>query len=98
MDESIIDKNIFFIIIILYMDEGWIRMKKVNKSDNVLTVREMAVLKLMAMGYTNPEIAREMTVSLSTIKAHVSKIYEKLSASNRVEAILTAIKTNLVNI
>lgn len=73
-------------------------MKKINKLDNALTEREIAVLELMVKGYTNPEIAKEMTVSLSTIKAHVSKIYVKLSASNRVEAILSAIKTNLVNI
>ena len=73
-------------------------MKKIYKLKNGLTERELDVLRYMAKGYTNQEIAKAMTVSLSTIKAHVSKILEKLSATNRVEAILAALKTNLVNL
>lgn len=51
-----------------------------------LTPRERQVLAKVAVGKTNPEIGREMGISLSTVKIHVSNLLVKLEARNRMEA------------
>lgn len=62
-----------------------------------LTLREREVLSYLSKGMTNPEIAQQLSVSRSTVKAHVSKILSKLGVSNRVEAITLALEHNLVD-
>ncbi len=61
-----------------------------------LTSRERQVLALMAQGLTNPEIADRLTISLSTVKTHVSTIIAKLGVSSRTEAATTAVRNRLV--
>jgi NarL family two-component system response regulator LiaR len=61
-----------------------------------LTPREREVLTLMVEGLTNPEIAKELHVSRSTARAHVSQILSKLSVTNRAEAIGLAFRLKLV--
>ncbi len=62
-----------------------------------LTDREREVLVLMVDGLTNPEIAKRLVVSRSTIKFHVSSILSKLGASSRTEAVATALQEKLVS-
>jgi NarL family two-component system response regulator LiaR len=61
-----------------------------------LTRREQEVLELLAKGLTNLEIATRLSISQSTVKAHVSNILSKLAVSNRAEAISVAIQHKLV--
>lgn len=63
---------------------------------NDLTAREREILQLMALGITNPEIAKRLVVSRSTVKNHVSNILSKLGANSRTEAVATALKHHLV--
>lgn len=56
-----------------------------DSTSSCLTERELQIVRLAAKGYTNPEIALELSVSINTIKTHLRKIYEKLAVSNRVE-------------
>jgi LuxR family maltose regulon positive regulatory protein len=51
-----------------------------------LSTQERRVLRLLIAGQTNPQMARELVVSVNTIKAHVKNLYRKLQVSNRLEA------------
>ncbi len=61
-----------------------------------LTQRESEVLSLLARGFSVSAIARSIFVSDSTAKTHISKIYEKLGASNRADAIMKAVRSGLL--
>jgi LuxR family maltose regulon positive regulatory protein len=55
-----------------------------------LSAQELRVLRLLAAGRSNPEIANELIVSVNTIKAHVQNIFRKLNVNKRVEAVEAA--------
>ncbi|MEZ4729330.1 MAG: response regulator transcription factor [Caldilineaceae bacterium] len=61
-----------------------------------LTDREHDVLTLMVKGLSNPQIAEQLVVSLSTVKFHVSSILSKLQAATRSEAVRLALQHKLV--
>ena len=63
-----------------------------------LSPREAEVLGLIAHGYTNEQIARELLLSTSTVKNHVGRILSKLGASDRTEAAILAIELGLISI
>jgi DNA-binding NarL/FixJ family response regulator len=63
-----------------------------------LTPRELEVLKLIASGLTNQEIAEELTLSEKTVKNHINNIFSKLHVSDRSQAILYAIRGGLVKV
>lgn len=66
-----------------------------NEIKENLTERELEVLKLMIEGKTNSQIAREMIVSTNTAKAHVGRILYKLSVTDRVQAVVKALRAKL---
>jgi DNA-binding NarL/FixJ family response regulator len=57
--------------------------------EHVLTEREEQVLRLVAEGKTNAEIARELFISVKTVKFHLTSIYAKLGVANRTQAAFT---------
>jgi NarL family two-component system response regulator LiaR len=61
-----------------------------------LTAREREVLKLMADGMTNADIAERLVIGVATVKTHVSSIIAKLGVSTRTEATSIAIRRGLV--
>ena len=66
--------------------------------DDTLTRREIEVLKLLAEGLFNKEIAYTLSISEKTVKNHVSNIFKKINVSDRTQAAVYAIKNNLVEI
>ena len=63
-----------------------------------LTPRELEVLKLIAAGLGNQEIAHELTISEKTVKNHINNIFSKLHISDRTQAMLYAIRKGLVQV
>lgn len=68
---------------------------KYENYKEILTQRELEVLKFIIEGKTNAQIAKEIVVSTNTIKAHVGNILEKLGAVDRVQAAVIAVRANL---
>lgn len=62
-----------------------------------LTPRELEILKLIALGFSNQEIADELYISLPTVKTHVGRVLTKTQSRDRVHAVLFAFKHRLVN-
>lgn len=62
-----------------------------------LTPREREVLVLMVEGLNNPQIGQRLTISVTTVRTHVSNILSKLGVSNRAEAIVLALRKDLVD-
>jgi len=63
-----------------------------------LTEREVTVLKLVARGLTNQEIADELVISEWTVRTHVSNILDKLHVANRTQATLYALREGLASL
>ena len=61
-----------------------------NQLDEPLSERELEVLSLLASGRTNSEVARDLFVSVGTVKSHTGNIYRKLEVKNRAEALARA--------
>lgn len=77
--------------------------KMIEKNeDNVklenLTSREIEVLKLLAVGMYNKEVAEILDISERTVKNHVSNIFKKLNVTDRTQAAVFAIRNGIVNI
>lgn len=65
---------------------------------NGLSDRELEVLRLMAKGMTNKEIARALWIGEATVKTHVSHVLHKLETADRTQAVLFAIQAGLVDV
>ncbi len=63
-----------------------------------LTDREMQVLKLVARGMNNRDIAKELFISDNTVKNHVRNILEKLQIHSRMEAVMVAVREKLIEL
>jgi DNA-binding NarL/FixJ family response regulator len=73
------------------------RLADENKGEQALTERELLVLRLVASGAGNMEIAQKLTISVNTVKSHLKNILEKLQLENRTQAATYALKHGLVS-
>jgi two-component system, NarL family, response regulator LiaR len=67
------------------------------KAQLVLTEREREVLRGLAMGRTNKEIARSLDIALTTVKSHVRAILDKLGVDSRTQAALYAVRSQILS-
>jgi NarL family two-component system response regulator LiaR len=63
-----------------------------------LTPREVEVLRQLALGLANKEIAHALSISEETVKSHVGNVFGKLQVENRSQAIVQALKRRLVKL
>jgi LuxR family transcriptional regulator, maltose regulon positive regulatory protein len=61
-----------------------------DTTTNILSERELEVLRLVAEGCSNQEIAERLYIGVSTVKKHINHIYDKLDAKNRTQAVALA--------
>lgn len=74
------------------------RQKSTDRQDSVeLTAREIDVLQLLSNGLDNKEIAKDLGLSAGTVRNHISAILQKLTVTNRTQAVLQAMKLNLIS-
>lgn len=65
--------------------------------DDLLTEREIEVLRLVAQGVSNPNIAEELFITVNTVKTHLRNILEKLQLENRTQAATYAVQKGLIS-
>jgi DNA-binding NarL/FixJ family response regulator len=69
-----------------------------HTTEDQLTVRELEVLKLIAQGNANKEIAAKLSVREDTVKSHVGNILEKLGANDRTHAVTIGLKRGIIDL
>ena len=75
------------------------RLKKltiIHKTETILTVRETEILQHVSNGFTNPEIASALDISVKTVQFHLQGIFRKTNTSSRTEAVSFALKEKLI--
>lgn len=81
-----------------YVDPSVSRQAMAGHTDGGrLTPRELDVLKELARGASNKQIANSLGIAEETVKSHVGSLLDKLQAENRAQAIVTALKRGLVS-
>ena len=68
-----------------------------NREQEPLTERELDVLRLVAQGASNPQIAEELHITVNTVKVHLRNILAKLQLDNRTQAAAYAVQSGLVS-
>jgi DNA-binding NarL/FixJ family response regulator len=69
-----------------------------HTAEDQLTARELDILKLIAQGNPNKEIAAQLSVREDTVKSHVSNILEKLGANDRTHAVTIGLKRGIIEL
>jgi DNA-binding NarL/FixJ family response regulator len=69
-----------------------------RKIRDLLSAREMEMMKLLATGMSNKEIADKLYLSLRTVKAHMSNIFTKMTVASRSEALVEALRKGLLTL
>jgi NarL family two-component system response regulator LiaR len=95
----------------VYRGESWLHPKIARKvlqeltkpkdektAANQLTARELEVLRLLAQGYSNQDMADQLVLSEATVRTHVSHILSKLHLASRTQAALYALRKGLANL
>ncbi len=68
-----------------------------GRPEEVLTEREIEVLRILAKGASNPQIGRELNITVNTVKTHIKHILAKLHLENRTQAAAYAVEKRLTN-
>ena len=69
-----------------------------HTGEDSLSDREISVLRLVAAGRANKEIARDLSVSEDTVKAHLKSVFAKLDVNDRTQAVTLAVKRGIIDL
>ena len=92
--ESVLHPN----IIARLLKRATVAPVKDNKAPGLLSEREAEVLRLVALGMSNKEVAEELFLSQRTVKAHLTSVFNKLNVASRSEAIVKGLQWGLVTL
>jgi len=92
--ESVLHPN----IIARLLKRATVTPVKDNKALGLLSDREAEVLRLVALGMSNKEVAEELFLSQRTVKAHLTSVFNKLNVASRSEAIVKGLQWGLVTL
>ena len=90
--ESVLHPN----IIARLLKRATVTAVKENKAQGLLSERESEVLRLVALGMSNKEVAEKLFLSQRTVKAHLTSVFNKLNVASRSEAIVKGLQWGLV--
>jgi len=90
--ESVLHPN----IIAGLLKRATVTAVKENKAQGLLSERESEVLRLVALGMSNKEVAEKLFLSQRTVKAHLTNVFNKLNVASRSEAIVKGLQWGLV--
>lgn len=83
---------------VIYHSEVYAQsLKQFKKSKEILTPREKEILILLSQGYTYPDIASKLYISMSTVRFHTRNIYDKLEVNNKLSMLRKARELNLIS-
>lgn len=91
-------ENISKVILKSYIDKAKLKSDEIANPKEILSKREIEILKMFADGYINKEIADRLFISIRTVESHKNHIMQKLNLKTQVELVKFAIKHNLVNV
>jgi len=83
--------------ILRYFSESRQPSSEQSTASSQLSPREMEVLAQIAKGYSRPEVAKSLGITLNTVSGYTKAIYQKLNITNRSEAVIEAIKLGLID-
>jgi len=92
--ESVLHPN----IIARLLKRATVTSVKESKAQGLLSEREAEVLRLVALGMSNKEVAEELFLSQRTVKAHLTSVFNKLNVASRSEAIIKGLQWGLVTL
>jgi DNA-binding NarL/FixJ family response regulator len=90
--------NISKVILKSYIEKAKLNTNESLDPNEILSKREIEILRMFAEGYINKEIADKLFISIRTVESHKNHIMQKLSLKTQVELVKYAIKHNLINI
>lgn len=94
--EVFVDHSLVKYLVNGFINPGGQNEPRHVKPSGVLSDRELEVFKLIALGYTNKQIADELVLSVKTVETHKSKIKEKLNIKSRSDMVRYAIQNGLL--
>ena len=74
-----------------HLQQAYLNAQRRRHAPQALTTRQVAVLRLVAAGHTNAQVARRLDVSESTVRTHLENIFERLQVSSRTAAVTCAL-------
>lgn len=82
--------------IVLQNFGGGAKASEKKSEESPLTEREIDVLHLIARGYSNSEISKELCISMNTVKTHIRNIFHKLEVEDRTQAAMKAVRQEII--
>ncbi|MFZ4550064.1 MAG: response regulator [Bacteroidales bacterium] len=90
--------NISKVILKTYIEKAKSHPNEITNPQEILSKREIEILKMFAEGFINKEIADRLFISIRTVESHKNHIMQKLNLKTQVELVKYAIRHNLVNV